>query len=325
MPILPIPEYTPVSSLKNGHVHTIYVTLFRPVPDAKPVQERIDTPDGDFLDIDWHLSPHSGKNTAAVISHGLEGNSRKKYPLGMARRLNQVGLDAVCLNFRCCSGAPNRLPRLYHAGVTDDLDTVVRHVVSKGYQRVFLVGFSMGGNQLLKYLGENPAQVPSQVQAAAAFSVPCDLSGSAARLDRAANRFYVLYFMRGLRQKIRLKAEMFPLVVDAKDLKKAWTLQDFDNYYTAPLNGFQDAEDYYAQTSCLRFLNRIRVPTLLVQARDDPFLSPSCFPLAQAAKNPLLFLEIPKYGGHVGFHHPGPGNIYWSEYRAGDFLLSHAG
>ncbi|RQD64609.1 MAG: alpha/beta fold hydrolase [Desulfonatronovibrio sp. MSAO_Bac4] len=325
MPVLPVPKYTPVSPLKNGHIHTIYTTLFRPMPDTAPVRERIDTPDGDFLDIDWHLSPHSGKKGVAVISHGLEGNSRKKYPLGMARRLNQLGLDAVCLNFRCCSGTPNRLPRLYHSGVTDDLDTVIRHVIHKGYQRVFPVGFSMGGNQLLKYLGEDPDRVPSQVRAAAALSVPCDLSGSATKLDYGANRFYVLYFMRGLRQKIRLKAEMFPSVVDARNLKKTWSFHDFDNYYTAPLNGFQNAEDYYAKASCLQFLNRIQIPSLVVQSLDDPFLTPSCFPHKQAEGNPLLFLEIPDYGGHVGFHLPGRKNIYWSEYRAGEFLLSHAG
>jgi len=322
---MPSPEYTPLTLFKNGHVHTIYPTLFRPVPETDPVRERIGTPDKDFLDIDWHLSPRSDKKAVAIISHGLEGNSRKKYPLGMARRFNQLGLDAVCLNFRCCSGTPNRLPRLYHSGVTDDLDTVIRHVIGKGYERVFPVGFSIGGNQLLKYLGEDPDRVPSQVQAAAAFSVPCDLSGSAARLDSALNRFYVLYFMRGLRRKIRLKAEMFPSVVDAKDLKNTWTFHDFDNRFTAPLNGFRDAEDYYARASCLRFLKHIRIPCLLVQARDDPFLTPSCFPLEQAGKNQLLFLEIPDYGGHVGFHHPGPDNIYWSEYRAGEFLLEHAG
>ncbi len=180
------------------------------------------------------------------------------------------------------------------SGVTDDLDTVIRHVISKGYEGVFPVGFSMGGNQLLKYLGEDPGRVPAQVRDAAAFSVPCDLSGSAARPDCTTNRFYVLYFLRGLRQKIRLKAKMFPAVVDAGDLKKTWTLHDFDNYYTAPLNGFRDAEDYYAKTSCLQFLSRIRVPGLLVQARDDPFLTPSCFPFEQAEENPLLFLEIPE-------------------------------
>lgn len=325
MPVLPRPEYIPVLPFKNGHLNTIYPALFRPVPETDPVRERIDTPDGDFLDIDWHLSPHSVKKGAVVISHGLEGNSRKKYPLGMARRLNQLGLDAVCLNFRCCSGTPNRLPRLYHSGVTDDLDTVVRHVTGQGYERIFLVGFSMGGNQLLKYLGEDPGQVPVQVRAAVAFSVPCDLSGSSARLDRSANRFYVLYFMRGLRAKIRLKASMFPSVVDAKGLEKAWTFHDFDNRYTAPLNGFQDAEDYYARASCLQFLENIRIPSLLVQAGDDPFLSSSCFPLQEAGKNPYLFLEIPDYGGHVGFHLPGRDNIYWSEYRAGEFLLGHAG
>nr|WP_045213344.1 alpha/beta fold hydrolase [Desulfonatronovibrio magnus] len=321
MPVLPSPNYTPAQPFKNGHLHTIYPALFRPVPDTDPVPERIDTPDGDFLDIDWHIKPQSNNKTVVLINHGLEGNSRKKYPLGMARRLTLLGIDAVCMNFRGCSGTPNRLPRLYHSGVTDDLDTIIRHVIKKGYENVFLVGFSMGGNQLLKYLGENPEQVPSQIRAATVFSVPCDLSASSAKLDSTISRIYVMYFMRSLRAKIRLKAKMFPQVVDPRDLNRTWTFRDFDNRYTAPLNGFRDAEDYYAKASCLHFLKNIRIPSLLVQAQDDPFLTPSCFPLEQASKNPNLFLEIPKYGGHVGFHLLDSNNIYWSEYRAGKFLL----
>ncbi|WP_332308272.1 YheT family hydrolase [Desulfonatronovibrio magnus] len=273
------------------------------------------------MDIDWHIKPQSNNKTVVLINHGLEGNSRKKYPLGMARRLTLLGIDAVCMNFRGCSGTPNRLPRLYHSGVTDDLDTIIRHVIKKGYENVFLVGFSMGGNQLLKYLGENPEQVPSQIRAATVFSVPCDLSASSAKLDSTISRIYVMYFMRSLRAKIRLKAKMFPQVVDPRDLNRTWTFRDFDNRYTAPLNGFRDAEDYYAKASCLHFLKNIRIPSLLVQAQDDPFLTPSCFPLEQASKNPNLFLEIPKYGGHVGFHLLDSNNIYWSEYRAGKFLL----
>ncbi len=321
MPVLPSPGYTPVHLFRNGHVHTVYPALFRPVPHTDPDRERIDTPDGDFLDIDWHMSRRSDKRTAGVISHGLEGNSRKKYPLGMARHLTRLGMDAGCMNFRGCSGTPNRLPRLYHSGVTDDLDTVIHHVIRQGYENVFLVGFSMGGNQLLKYLGEDPGQVPCQVRAACSFSVPCDLSASSARLDSTVSRIYVMHFMRSLRAKIRLKAKMFPGIFDAKGLNITWSFHDFDNRYTAPLNGFRDAEDYYARASCLQFLKNIRVPSLLVQAGDDPFLTPSCFPLEQASKNDHLFLEIPEYGGHVGFHLPNRENIYWSEYRAGEFLL----
>ncbi|MFP4169257.1 MAG: YheT family hydrolase [Desulfonatronovibrionaceae bacterium] len=322
MPVLPEPEYSPLLPFRNGHVHTIYPTLFRPEPSTAPVRERIDTPDRDFLDIDWHLTGQPGNRTAAIINHGLEGNSRKKYPLGMARRMNQIGLDAVCLNFRCCSDTPNRLPRLYHSGVTDDLDTVIRHVIRQGYECIFPIGFSIGGNQVLKYLGEDPDLVPDQVRGAVAFSVPCDLSGSAARLDSSANRFYLPYFMRGLRQKIRLKAEMFPSVIEAKNLNKTWTFHEFDNRFTAPMYGFRDAEDYYARASCRQFLKNIRVPSLVVQAEDDPFLCPSCYPFQEAMDNPHIFLETPRYGGHVGFHLPGKDNVYWSEYRAGEFVLS---
>jgi hypothetical protein len=288
------------------------------------MRERIVTPDGDFLDIDWHLTGQPGNRSAAIISHGLEGNSRKKYPLGMARRMNQIGFDAVCLNLRCCSGCPNRLPRLYHSGTTDDLDTTIRHVIREGYECVFLLGFSIGGNQVLKYLGEDPGGVPEQVRAAVAFSVPCDLSGSACTLDQSANRLYLPYFMKGLRQKIRIKAEMFPSHIDCRDLDKIRTFHEFDNRFTAPMYGFRDAEDYYARASCKQFLKFIRIPSLIVQAEDDPFLCPSCYPFGEAANNPHIFLETPRYGGHVGFHLPGGENIYWSEYRAGEFLLSHS-
>ena len=321
MPVLPKPEYCPLSPLKNGHVHTIYPTLFRPRPKAVPVRERIDTPDGDFLDIDWHLADAPGPKPVAIISHGLEGNARKKYPLGMARHMNQLGFDAVCLNFRCCSGSPNRLPRLYHSGITDDLDTVVRHAAKKGYECIFLIGFSIGGNQTLKYLGEDPNRVPEQVRAEVSFSVPCDLAGSACRLDSTANRFYLPYFMKGLRYKIRIKAGMFPSLLDCRDLHKVRTFHEFDNRFTAPMNGFRNAEDYYSRASCKQFLKNIRVPSLIVQANDDPFLSSSCYPHQEAGKNAYLFLEIPRYGGHVGFHLPGRENIYWSEYRAEEFLL----
>jgi len=324
MPVLPEPEYSPLLPLRNGHVHTVYPTLFRPEPSASPVRERIDTPDGDFLDIDWHPAAQSGNRTAAVISHGLEGNSRKKYPLGMARRMNHIGFDAVCLNMRCCSGRPNRLPRLYHSGTTDDLDTTIRHVIRRGYECVFLIGFSIGGNQVLKYLGEAPDRVPEQVRAAVAFSVPCDLSGSACKLDQSTNRFYLPYFMKGLRQKIRIKAEMFPSQIDCRDVHKMHTFHEFDNRFTAPMYGFRDAEDYYSRASCKQFLKHIRIPSLIVQAGDDPFLSPSCYPCNEAKDNPHIFLETPRYGGHVGFHLPGGENIYWSEYRAGEFLLCYS-
>jgi len=320
MAVLPQPDYLPPLPLRSGHVQTVYPTLFRPLPITCPQRERIATPDGDFLDIDWHLS---GRRTGrlAVVSHGLEGDSRRKHPLGMARHLSALGWDVICLNFRGCSGEPNRLPRFYHSGVTDDLHTVLTHGLAKGgYAAAALIGFSMGGNQTLKYLGEDPGQVPQEVKAAVAFSVPCDLAGSSRRLEHWANNIYMRYFMRSLREKIRIKARMFPGVLDPGGLPFIRTFVPFDDAYTAPLHGFHDAADYYARSSAKQFLQNIRVPTLLVQAEDDPFLSPSCYPVQEAQENSALQLEMPRYGGHVGFVRRNRANIYWSEERAGRFL-----
>ena len=174
MPVLPRPAYHPHFPFSNNHVQTIFPTLFRKIPPLHPRRERLETDDGDFLDIDWHFSLAGTTTKLAIVSHGLEGHSRKKYPLGMANCLTENGWDVVCLNFRGCSGEPNRLPRLYHSGVTDDLHTVLQHCLATDrYHDAVLVGFSMGGNQTLKYLGENRDIVPPQVRAAVVFSVPC--------------------------------------------------------------------------------------------------------------------------------------------------------
>jgi predicted alpha/beta-fold hydrolase len=326
MPVLATPAYKPVWPLTNGHVHTVFPTLFRPTPPTSPIPRRIETPDGDFLDLDVHRASPQPAKTVVIISHGLEGNARKKYPLGMARAMNRMGYDALCLNFRGCSGEPNRLLRMYHSGVTDDLHTVIMHAIrTEGYERVFLVGFSMGGNQTLKYLGQDPRMVPPEVQGAVVFSVPCDLKGSARVMDRPVNRIYMEYFMKGLRQKVRTKAAMFPGMIDTTGLETIRTFSVFDDRYTAPLHGFRNALDYYTRASCKPFLHAIDIPCLLVQARDDPFLSPSCYPVAFARANANLYLEIPRYGGHVGFHLPGKDNVYWLEKRASTFLKELVG
>lgn len=324
MPLLPVPDYTPPPFLRNGHLQTVFPTLFRPTPVTSPRRERIETPDSDFLDIDWHYSGAGASDRVALISHGLEGSARKKYPLGMACHLNRTGWDVVCLNFRGCSGESNRRLRYYHSGVTDDLHTVLLHVLAKlDYSTAVLIGFSMGGNQTLKYLGEDPSQVPGQVKGAVVFSVPCDLAGSARRLGRRRNAMYMAYFMKGLREKVREKAERYPGLLEVKGLSGIRRFEEFDNKYTAPIHGFRDAADYYSRSSSLSFLPEIRVKTLLVQAADDPFLTPTCYPVVEAEGNSNLLLEIPAYGGHVGFvdrGSTGGENLYWSERRAAKFL-----
>lgn len=321
MPVLPTPDYLPSLSFRSGNIATLFPPLFRPTPEATPMRERIVTPDGDELRIDRHRSRTGVSRKLAIISHGLEGHSRKKYVLGMARVTTEAGFDAACWNQRGCGGEPNKLARSYHSGETGDIHSVITHCLEAGqYDTVALIGFSMGGNQILKYLGEAPDRVPPQVSAAVTFSVPCDLSATERIISLPSRRIYLEYFMVGLRSGIRTKARLFPNEIDASHLSTISSLRDFDDRYTARLNGFADAEDYYSRSSSNRFLQDIRVPTLLVNAEDDPFLPDECYPTDAARTNPSLMLEIPRYGGHVGFVQSGKENVYWSERRAVEFL-----
>lgn len=326
MPVLPTPDYAPPFPFRSGNIATLYPPIFRPTPPASPTQERIETPDGDFLDIDRHESRIGRTRKLAIISHGLEGHSRKKYVLGMARMITGQGYDAACWNQRGCGGEANRLPRSYHSGETNDLHSVLTHcLAADDYDEVVLIGFSMGGNQILKYLGEAPDRVPGEVAAAVTFSVPCDLSATEQIISLPSRRIYFEYFMHGLSRKVRIKGDLFPDHVDPELLRGITTLRQFDDRFTAPTSGFADADDYYAKSSSKQFLQHIRTPTLLVNAKDDPFLPQHCYPVAEAEANPNLMLEIPLYGGHVGFVPGGTGNIYWSEKRVGDFLAERSG
>jgi len=281
---------------------------------------RIDTPDGDFLDLD--LSSVASRRVA-VILHGLEGDSHRSYIKGMAKAVNRRGWDALAVNFRGCGGTPNRRPRMYHSGETDDLAAVMNYVVTGGaYDIAALVGFSLGGNVILKYLGEQGADYPPVIRAATTISVPCDLKACSVRLGEPGNRMYSHRFLKLLRRKISVKARVNPEAVSEAKFKDIKTLKDFDDRYTAPLHGFKDADDYYAQSSSLGFLKSIRVPTLLLNARDDPFLGTPCFPVEDARANPHLFLETPEHGGHVGFMAFNRDGEYWSETKAGSFLES---
>ena len=321
MPVLPHPQYRPMVPFTSGHFQTIYPTLFRKRPQLIPQRQRIDTPDGDFLDLDWHYAASGSSEKCAIVSHGLEGHSRKKYPLGMAECLTLKGWDVVCLNFRGCSGEPNRLPRFYHSGVTDDLHTVLLHTLAtKSYHKIVLIGFSMGGNQTMKYLGEDPSIIPNEVKAAVVFSVPCMLADSVRVMNGWENSLYMRYFLRSLADKLRLKAALFPEMIDLRDIEKIRTFEPFDDRYTAPLHGFQSSGDYYQKCSSRQFIPKIETPCLLIQALDDPFLSPSCFPTEEAAANPYFMLEITEYGGHVGFWDGWKKQHYWSEQRTTIYL-----
>ena len=324
MPLVAESRYHPPFYLFNGHLQTIVPSLWRSVPDVAYRRERLELPDGDFLNLDWGRLPGSDLVSGlAIVSHGLEGDASRPYMLGMVRALNRAGLDALAWNYRSCGGEMNRLLRSYHLGDTDDLDLVVRHALATGrYERVYLVGFSAGGNVTLKYLGEDADRLPAEVQRAAVFSVPTDLQASSVHIAKPQNQVYLRRFLKSLRLKVRAKAELLPGQVDLDGIEELRDFQEFDNRYTAPMHGFDSADAYYKYASSGRYLSGIRVPTLLVNAQNDPFLPESCFPREVASASPFVFLETPPEGGHVGFPEGSPDGEYYSERRAVEFLMA---
>ncbi len=303
-------------------MQTVSSTLFRRVDGVEYKRERIETPDDDFLDLDWTVtqSPDNGPRRVIVISHGLEGNSDRAYVRGMARAFARRGWDVCAWNFRGCSGEPNRRFYSYHSGATEDLECVIRHILSGGkYDAVGLVGFSLGGNLTLKYLGERGDQVDGRITYGVAFSVPCDLVSSSETMARPENYVYMKRFFRSLAEKARLKAQMFPGRIDPIVVARMRSFREFDDYYTAPAHGFSSAADYWKRTSCKQFLRDIRTPALLVNSYDDPFLSAECFPHDCAKANPRFHLMTPSRGGHVGFMALNRVGEYWSETIATGF------
>jgi len=282
------------------HAQTIWAALLRPTPRVRVRRERWDTPDGDFIDVD-RVDGLPG-SAVLVVLHGLEGSSRSKPVLGLLREARRAGWRAVAMNFRSCSGEMNRLRRSYHGGETSDLAWVISRLAKEDPGAPILcAGLSIGGNVLLKYLGERGDAVPQQVRAAAAISAPFDLAASARGLERGFSKLYRRQLVAGLRRKTLEKLQRYPDLVDRDKLRAARTLEQFDNAVTAPVHGFRDADEYWAASSSLQFLPKIRRPTLLINARDDPFFPERLLPVREVSENPNLRALFPKHGGHVGF------------------------
>ncbi|MBL4707739.1 MAG: alpha/beta fold hydrolase [Flavobacteriales bacterium] len=307
MPILTA-DYRPARFFRNGHVNTIFSSLFRKIPQVSFTRKRIDTTDDDFLDIDFIKSDN---RKVVVLCHGLEGNSSSKYIQGASGILNANGYDIAAMNYRHCSGEINRQLRTYHSGMTEDLHTVINDLLPD-YDEVFLVGFSLGGNIVLKYIGDGIYPLHPKLKATVAISVLVDLYGAVMELSKLKNRVYTKRFLKSLCKKMRAKQEQYPSHIDLALFKKVKDLIDFDDCFTAPLNGFENARDYYAKCSSKQFLQNIKIPTLIINALDDPFMSKTCYPTAEAANNNYLNLMTPKYGGHVGFFNLQK-EISWSE------------
>lgn len=318
MPIVPS-QYKPPILSRKGFVSTVYSGLFRAVKGVIQQRERIHLPDGDFLDLDWSFSAEKS-NKLIIVLHGLEGNAQRPYMVGTAKIFNTNSFDAVCVNFRGCSGEDNLLYRSYHSGATEDLEAVVTHVLNnKHYTKIYLKGYSLGGNLLLKYLGER-STVPFQIKAAVAISVPCDLKGSAAELHTLKNKLYAIRFKQHLVERLRKKQSRHPEKITVEAINSIKSLYDFDEIYTSKAHGFKNKIDYYEKSSSLQFLPNIKIPTLIINALNDSFLSPRCFPIKEAKQNEALFLEMPNHGGHVGFIDRK--GVYFSEKRALDFIQS---
>ena len=306
--------YSPPFILFNRNLETIYPALLRKV-DLNYERERISTPDNDFLDLDW-LKQDSKK--LVIISHGLEGNSHRAYIKGMARFFFMNGFDVIAWNYRGCSGEMNKTLRFYHSGATDDLNLVVEHAIQLGYKNINLIGFSLGGNISLKYLGEKSNEIHTAVARAAVFSVPMDLDTSCQKLSVPSNFIYSFRFLKSLKYKVRWKASAMK-ELDVSGLEKIKTIEEFDDRFTAPLHGFKGAKDYYKKCSSIHFVENIKVPTLIVNALNDPFLSAQCFP---QINNSFVSFEKTSHGGHVGFSTFNKNGVYWSEQRALDFILN---
>lgn len=316
MPVVPS-AFRPPAFLRNGHLQTILPVLFRRIPVVPTETERLELPDGDFLDLDWMRAGH---RRLIILTHGLEGCSRNAYIRGMAAAVQRAGWDALAWNFRGCSGELNRLARFYHSGETTDLGALIAHAAAT-YPEIALIGFSLGGNVTLKYLGEAPPH--PAIVGGIGISVPVDLTASARKLDRErSNRIYLQRFLKTLIAKVEAKATRFPEALNTEGARRIRSFQEFDDRYTAPLHGFRNAAHYWEESSARRYLDGISTPTLLLNAKNDPFLAPECFPFPEAERSAHFTLEAPDSGGHVGFQDLKHGLQPWSERRAVEFLQS---
>lgn len=316
-PITFISAFKPAWWLPNAHAQTLWPYLFRKKLQLKLIRERLELPDGDFVDLCW-TDRHA--KTIVIIFHGLEGSIDSHYARGIIPAVYNQGWTAVFMHFRGCSGEHNRLPRSYHSGDTGDINFLI-NTLSRRYPKanLFALGYSLGGNALLKYLGEDEAAKP--LKGAVAVSVPFDLANGSLRLERGLSRLYQRHLIKRLRSKLISKFKGMDAPVALENITCLNTFMRFDNFITAPLHGFRDAADYYTRSSSRQFLKNIRIPTLILHAQDDPFMTPEGIPGVNELSGDIRF-ELSRHGGHVGF--VGGINpfkpVYWVEQRITEFI-----
>lgn len=298
--MLPLAPYRAPFYLFNGHLQTlwpVWQTLRKP-PIVWP-RERWETPDGDFIDVDC-INQGAPESPVIILFHGLEGSSQSHYARNLATALAQIGWTGYVPHFRGCSGELNRLPRAYHSGDSAEIDWILKQFKQRDPQRAyFAAGVSLGGNALMKWLGEQGAAANQTIHAAAAISPPMDVGACGAWLDQGTNRsIYTQHFLRTMKAQGEDRLKRFPDLFDAQRMRAATTLREFDDTVTAPLHGFKNVDDYWTRASALSVINGIKTPTLLLMPRNDPFLPDACYPRICPAS---VTLETPANGGHVGF------------------------
>jgi predicted alpha/beta-fold hydrolase len=298
MPLLKS-DFSPTLPFKNGYFNTMYRPLF--MKDiCTYYRKRIPTWDADFIDLDFSFV---GSKTLVLLIHGLEGSSESKYMASTSNHINRKGLDTVCFNLRSCSGEDNLLLATYHSGKTEDVDFVVQHLLNNyNYNNIILVGFSLGGNLTLKYLGEYQPKLSKKVKGGIAISVPVDITSAEIEMDKFKNKLYIEIFFKTLKNKILEKAHKFPnYKLDKDKLFKATTFKHLESLYIVPIFGFKSPEDYWRKASSKPYLSKIDRPTLLINAKDDTFLSAACYPIKEALQSNNFYLEVTDHGGHCGF------------------------
>jgi predicted alpha/beta-fold hydrolase len=305
--------------LRNPHAQTIYGATFAHTPRTPLRRERWDTPDGDFVDVDFVDGP---AGTPWVhLYHGLEGSSDSPYARMLMREVRSRGWRGSVFHFRGCSGEPNRLARAYHSGDTAEIDWSIARVKEfAGEAPLHAAGISLGGNALAKWLGERGEGACALVSSAAAVSAPLDLMAAGDALGRGFARLYGRHFLASLKESALGKLARYPDLFEARRVREARTLREFDNVFTAPVHGFRDTDDYWTRASAKPHLPGVRVPLLLVNARDDPFLPAAALPTEREVSS-VVKLEFPANGGHVGFvTGPFPGHIEWLSRRLMHFF-----
>ncbi len=332
MPILNS-TYQPSGLWRNPHFSTIYPSVFRKIKGIDYTRERLELSDGDFLDLDWNFSENIAFNNAAILkvetlikqtnklaifTHGFLGNSTRPYLLGGVKAFNLAGYDALAWNHRGLGGESNRLEKITIHGSSDDLEAVINYALTKNqYAEIVLIGYSKGGNISLKYAGEKGENIPSEIKNIVAISTPTDLQGSVDVMGK--DGFYTNRFHKKLSKFLQERKQLIDSEV-FKDLKKIKYLEDFSDNYIAPLHGFKDGKDYYDSCSAIHVVDKIRIPTLILNAQNDPVLSESCAVKEVAKKSDYVFSEVPLYGGHCGFYESSADGLYWVDKRAVEFV-----